>query len=155
MHAACLSRIFHTDLLRRPGSLVDAVLSSKSSSGSMYSYSRRQTSSLALPHKPSQSPRHDQYEISGLTDTDELCHGSNMQAEKPNKYFPPSLQTRALIFDLDDTLLVDEEVSCEALRNVAEFLRINAREEQDQFIKNVSMIAKKNGRKVLVILFVP
>gem|GEM_PF-6268676 len=32
----------------------------------MYSYSRRQTSSLALPHPPSQSPRHDQYEIFGL-----------------------------------------------------------------------------------------
>ena len=40
--------------------------SSKSFSGSMYSYSRRQTSSLALPHQPSQSPRYDQYEISGL-----------------------------------------------------------------------------------------
>ncbi len=40
--------------------------SSKSSSGSMDSYSRRQTSSLALPHQPSQSPRYDQYEISGL-----------------------------------------------------------------------------------------
>ena len=35
--------------------------------GGMYSYSRRQTSSLALPHQPSQSPRHNQYEISGLT----------------------------------------------------------------------------------------
>gem|GEM_PF-5995844 len=33
----------------------------------MYSYSRRQTSSLALPHQPSRPPRYDQYEISGLT----------------------------------------------------------------------------------------
>ncbi|KAB2644926.1 MAG: hypothetical protein DVB29_00345 [Verrucomicrobia bacterium] len=45
---------------------MDAALSSKSSSGSMYSYSRRQTSSLALPHQPSRPPRHDQYEICGL-----------------------------------------------------------------------------------------
>ncbi|MCF7728874.1 MAG: hypothetical protein K9M81_00745 [Chthoniobacterales bacterium] len=45
---------------------MDAALISKSSSGSMYSYSRRQTSSLALPHQPSRPPRHDQYEISRL-----------------------------------------------------------------------------------------
>ncbi|MCF7729908.1 MAG: hypothetical protein K9M81_06030 [Chthoniobacterales bacterium] len=45
---------------------MDAALSSKSSSGSMYSYIRRQTSSLALPHQPSRPPRHDQHEISGL-----------------------------------------------------------------------------------------
>ena len=64
--ASGLTWIFHTDLLRKPGSQMDAVLSSKSSSGSMYSYSRRQTSSLALPHQPSRPPRHDQYEISGL-----------------------------------------------------------------------------------------
>ncbi|MCF7729342.1 MAG: hypothetical protein K9M81_03125 [Chthoniobacterales bacterium] len=62
----CLARIFHTDLLRKPGSQMDAALISKSSSGSMYSYSRRQTSSLASPHQPSRPPRHDQYEISGL-----------------------------------------------------------------------------------------
>ncbi|MDH4470211.1 MAG: hypothetical protein QE493_04480 [Verrucomicrobiae bacterium] len=61
-----LAQIFHSDLLRRPGSQMDAALISKSSSGSMYSYSRRQTSSLALPHQPSLPPRHDQYEISGL-----------------------------------------------------------------------------------------
>ncbi|MDH4470111.1 MAG: hypothetical protein QE493_03965 [Verrucomicrobiae bacterium] len=40
--------------------------SSKSSSGSMYSYSRRKTSSLPLPHQPSRPPRHGQYKISGL-----------------------------------------------------------------------------------------
>jgi hypothetical protein len=45
---------------------MDAVLSSKSSSGSMHSYSRRQTSSLALPHQPSRPPSYDHYEISGL-----------------------------------------------------------------------------------------
>ena len=61
-----LARIFHTDLLRKPGSQMDAALSSKSSSASMDSYSRRQTSSLALPHQPSQPPHNDQYEISGL-----------------------------------------------------------------------------------------
>ncbi|MCF7728779.1 MAG: hypothetical protein K9M81_00260 [Chthoniobacterales bacterium] len=64
--AFSLTRIFHTNLLRRPGSQMDAGLSSKFSSGSMYSYSRRQTSSLALPHQPSRPPRHDQYEICGL-----------------------------------------------------------------------------------------
>ncbi|MCF7729435.1 MAG: hypothetical protein K9M81_03605 [Chthoniobacterales bacterium] len=46
---------------------MDAALISKSSSGSMYSYSRRQTSSLALPNQPSRPPRYDQYEICGLT----------------------------------------------------------------------------------------
>ncbi|MCF7729397.1 MAG: hypothetical protein K9M81_03400 [Chthoniobacterales bacterium] len=61
-----LTRIFHTDHLRKPGSQMDAALISKSSSGSMYSYSRRQTSSLALPHQPSQPPRRDPYEICGL-----------------------------------------------------------------------------------------
>ncbi|MCF7729774.1 MAG: type I 3-dehydroquinate dehydratase [Chthoniobacterales bacterium] len=61
-----LSRIFHTDHLRKPGSQMDAALISKSSSGSVYTHCRPQTSSLALPHKPSRPPRHDQYEISGL-----------------------------------------------------------------------------------------
>ncbi|MCF7728803.1 MAG: hypothetical protein K9M81_00380 [Chthoniobacterales bacterium] len=46
---------------------MDGALGSKCSSGSMYSYSRCQTSSLALPHQPSQPPRRDPYEISGLT----------------------------------------------------------------------------------------
>gem|GEM_PF-1026376 len=61
-----LARLFHSDLLRRPGSQMDAALISKSSSGSVYTHSRRQTSSLALPHQLSQPPRHDQYEIFGL-----------------------------------------------------------------------------------------
>ncbi len=64
-----LARIFHTDLLQKPGSLMDAALSSKSSSGSVYTHSRRQTPSLALPYQASQLPRHDQYEISGLVIT--------------------------------------------------------------------------------------
>ncbi|MCF7729965.1 MAG: hypothetical protein K9M81_06325 [Chthoniobacterales bacterium] len=45
---------------------MDAVLISKSSSGSVYTHSRRQTSSLALPYQPSRPPHDDQYEISGL-----------------------------------------------------------------------------------------
>jgi hypothetical protein len=61
-----LTRIFHTDHLRRPGNQMDAALSSNSSSGSVCSHSRRQTSSLAWPHQPSRPPRYDQYEICGL-----------------------------------------------------------------------------------------
>ncbi|MDH4470919.1 MAG: hypothetical protein QE493_08150 [Verrucomicrobiae bacterium] len=45
---------------------MDAALISKSSSGIVYTHSRRQTSSLALPHQLSQPPRHVQYEIFGL-----------------------------------------------------------------------------------------
>ena len=45
---------------------MDAALISKSSSGGVYTHSRRQTSSLALPHQSSRPPRYDQYEISGL-----------------------------------------------------------------------------------------
>ncbi|MCF7729033.1 MAG: hypothetical protein K9M81_01555, partial [Chthoniobacterales bacterium] len=61
-----LTRILHPDLLRKPGSQLDTALISKSSSGSVYTPSRRQTSSLALPHQPSPPPRHDQNEICGL-----------------------------------------------------------------------------------------
>ena len=64
-----LTRIFHTDLLRKPGSQMNAALSSKSSLGSMDSYSRRQTSSLALPHQSSLPPHNDQYEICRLNTT--------------------------------------------------------------------------------------
>ncbi|MCF7729757.1 MAG: thioredoxin family protein [Chthoniobacterales bacterium] len=71
-----LTRMFHPDHLREPGSQMDAALISKSSSGSMYSYSRRQTSSLALPHQPSRRPRHDQDEISGLTSSSSLQNPS-------------------------------------------------------------------------------
>ncbi|MDH4470350.1 MAG: hypothetical protein QE493_05190 [Verrucomicrobiae bacterium] len=46
---------------------MDAALISKSSSASVYTHCRRQTSSLAFPHLSSRPPRHDQYEISGLT----------------------------------------------------------------------------------------
>ena len=61
-----LARIFNTHLLRRPESLMDATLKLEVFLGQDETYSRRQTSSLALPHPPSQSPRHNQYEISGL-----------------------------------------------------------------------------------------
>ncbi len=63
---AGLTRIFHTDSAAACEYLMDTASASNCSSGSMDSYSRRQTSSLALPHQASQSPRHDQYEISGL-----------------------------------------------------------------------------------------
>jgi hypothetical protein len=50
---------------------MDAALISKSSSGSVYAHSRRQTSSFALPYQPSRLPRYDQYEISGLKEKKE------------------------------------------------------------------------------------
>ncbi|MDH4470021.1 MAG: hypothetical protein QE493_03495, partial [Verrucomicrobiae bacterium] len=61
-----LTRIFHTDLLRKPGSQIDAALDSHFDLGSMYTYSPASKCSPALPHQPSRPPRHDQYEISGL-----------------------------------------------------------------------------------------
>ncbi|MCF7729423.1 MAG: hypothetical protein K9M81_03545 [Chthoniobacterales bacterium] len=45
---------------------MDTALISKPSSGSVHTHSRRQTSSLALPHQPSRPPHDDQYEISGF-----------------------------------------------------------------------------------------
>ncbi|MCF7729606.1 MAG: hypothetical protein K9M81_04470 [Chthoniobacterales bacterium] len=62
-----LTRIFHTDSAAACEQLMDTASASNWSSGSVYTHSRRQTSSLALPHQPSRPPRHDQYEISGLT----------------------------------------------------------------------------------------
>ncbi|MCF7728741.1 MAG: hypothetical protein K9M81_00065 [Chthoniobacterales bacterium] len=56
---------------------MDAALISKSSSGSMYSYSRCLTSSLALPHQDSRPPRHDQYEISGLITDEKITWGNH------------------------------------------------------------------------------
>jgi hypothetical protein len=61
-----LARIFHTNHLRRPGSQMDAALDSHFDLDSMYTYSPASKCSSALPHQPSRSPRHDQYEISGL-----------------------------------------------------------------------------------------
>jgi hypothetical protein len=68
-----LARIFHTDHLRKPGSQMDAALISKSSSGSVYTHTHRQTSSLALPHQPSRPPRRDQYAIYGLNSLLFIC----------------------------------------------------------------------------------
>ncbi|MCF7728888.1 MAG: hypothetical protein K9M81_00820 [Chthoniobacterales bacterium] len=45
---------------------MDAALDSHFDLDSMYTYSPASKCSSALPHKPSRSPRHDQYEISGL-----------------------------------------------------------------------------------------
>ncbi|MDH4469468.1 MAG: hypothetical protein QE493_00655 [Verrucomicrobiae bacterium] len=61
-----LARIFHTDLLGKPRSQMDAALDSHFDLGSMYTYSPASKCSPALPHQPSQPPRRDQYEISGL-----------------------------------------------------------------------------------------
>ncbi|MCF7729113.1 MAG: hypothetical protein K9M81_01965 [Chthoniobacterales bacterium] len=46
---------------------MDNALSSKSSSSSMYTYSPASKCSSVVPHQPSLPPRHDQYEISGLS----------------------------------------------------------------------------------------
>ncbi|MCF7729831.1 MAG: hypothetical protein K9M81_05635 [Chthoniobacterales bacterium] len=64
--AFILTRIFHANLLRRPGSQMDAALDSHFDLDSMYTYSPASKCSSALPHQPSQPPRHDQYEICGL-----------------------------------------------------------------------------------------
>ena len=61
-----LARIFHTNLLRKTGSQMDAALDSHFDLDSMYTYSPASKCSSALHHQPSQIPRHDQYEISGL-----------------------------------------------------------------------------------------
>ena len=45
---------------------MDAALNSHFDLDSMYTYSPASKCSSALPHQPSRSPRHDQYEISGL-----------------------------------------------------------------------------------------
>ncbi|KAB2645016.1 MAG: hypothetical protein DVB29_00185 [Verrucomicrobia bacterium] len=45
---------------------MDAALDSHFDLDSMYTYSPASKCSSALPHQPSRSPRHDQYEICGL-----------------------------------------------------------------------------------------
>ena len=45
---------------------MDPALDSHCDLGGMYTYSPASKCSSALPHQPSRSPRHDQYEISGL-----------------------------------------------------------------------------------------
>ena len=62
-----LTRIFHANLLRKPGKPMTAALDSGVSLGSMYAYSPALKSSSALPHQASLLPRHDQSEILGLT----------------------------------------------------------------------------------------
>ncbi len=64
-----LAQIFYTDLLRKPGSQMDAALDSHFDLGSRDTYSPASKCSPALPHQPSQPPRRDQYEISGLEST--------------------------------------------------------------------------------------
>ncbi|HLB32617.1 MAG TPA: UDP-N-acetylmuramoyl-L-alanine--D-glutamate ligase [Chthoniobacterales bacterium] len=65
-----LTRIFHTNLLRNSGRPMNTALGSGFGLGSMYSYSPAPKSSPALPHQPSQLSRHDQYEISRLSESD-------------------------------------------------------------------------------------
>lgn len=60
---------------------------------------------------------------------------------------PLKFQGSALIFDLDDTLLVDEEVSRETLKAVAESLGMSAQDRQEVFIKDVWMIANKRWQQ--------
>ena len=62
----CLARIFHTKSITACGKLIITVLVSNCDLGGMYTYSPASKCSSALPHQASQSPRHDQYEISGL-----------------------------------------------------------------------------------------
>ncbi|MCF7729944.1 MAG: hypothetical protein K9M81_06220 [Chthoniobacterales bacterium] len=62
-----LTRIFHTDSAEACEHLMDTASASNCSSGSMYTYSPASKCSSALPHQPSRPPRHDQYEICGLT----------------------------------------------------------------------------------------
>ncbi|HLB33446.1 MAG TPA: 8-oxo-dGTP diphosphatase [Chthoniobacterales bacterium] len=61
-----LTRIFHTNLLRKLGRPMNAALGSGFGLDSMYTYSPASKSSPASPHQPSQLSRHDQYEISEL-----------------------------------------------------------------------------------------
>lgn len=61
-----LTQVLHTDHLGKSVSQMDAELSLKSSSGSVYAHNRRQPSSPALPNQPLQLPPQDQYEISRL-----------------------------------------------------------------------------------------
>ena len=74
------ARIFYTDLLRKPESQMDAALDSHFDLGSTYTYSPASKCSPALPNQPSQPPRRDQYEISGLEST--LKNSSDYYDEK-------------------------------------------------------------------------
>jgi putative hydrolase of the HAD superfamily len=55
----------------------------------------------------------------------------------------PRLAMRALIFDLDDTLLVDEKVSLEVLGSIALSLGLYSHREQEDFVRDVRTIAKR------------
>ena len=61
-----LARIFHTDLLQKPGIMMNTLLDSPFDLGGMAPYSPASQCSSALSHQASQLPRHDQDEISGL-----------------------------------------------------------------------------------------
>ena len=61
-----LTRIFHTDLLRRPGSKSDPALDSHCDLGGMETYSPRSNSKLTQYPSGVRKPQQNQYEISGL-----------------------------------------------------------------------------------------
>ncbi|MCF7728796.1 MAG: hypothetical protein K9M81_00345 [Chthoniobacterales bacterium] len=56
---------------------MDAALDSHFDLDSIYTYSPASKCSSALPHQPLLPPRHDQYEMSGLTRTFHCRHGFN------------------------------------------------------------------------------
>ena len=62
-----LTRIFHANLLQKPGSPMNAALDSNFDLSDMYSYSPASKFSPALSHQFSRLPRYDQYEMFGLT----------------------------------------------------------------------------------------
>jgi hypothetical protein len=80
---------------------MDAALDSHFDLNSMYTYSPASKCSSALPHQPSQPPRHDQYEISGLArifHTDHLRKpGSQMDAASASNCSSDSMKHTAVI----------------------------------------------------------
>ncbi len=70
---------------------MDPALDSHCDLGGMYTYSPASKCSSALPHQPSRPPRHDQYEICGLTRTFDPNSSPSLRRNKYNmrvKSFP-------------------------------------------------------------------
>jgi hypothetical protein len=82
---------------------MDAALDSHFDLDSMYTYSPASKCSSALPHQPSQPPRHDQYEISGLArifHTDHLRKPrSQMDTASASNYSSGSVYTHSRLLD--------------------------------------------------------
>ncbi|MCF7729299.1 MAG: hypothetical protein K9M81_02910 [Chthoniobacterales bacterium] len=93
-----LARIFHTDSAAACEHLMDTASASNCSSGSVYAHSRRQTSSLALPHQPSRLPRYDQHEISGLRSLYSVTNISTFTyVSKETRINDPSIRNISII----------------------------------------------------------